>query len=149
MATASAPTHSLEIRRTIHAPAARVFDAWTRPEFLTRWFAPSGDFSTIVHEADMRVGGRYRIEMRHRDGASHIAVGTYTELARPTRLTFSWRWEGTPMADTTVSVELIATPGGTELVLTHSGFTTEPERDEHTKGWTGCLVRIEAVSSSA
>lgn len=147
MAITGAPTHSLEVRRTIEAPPARIFDAWTTPELLTRWFAPSADFTTVVHQSDVRVGGQYRIEMRHKDGASHVAVGTYRELTRPTRLSFSWRWEGTPMAETVVTIDLMPAGSGTELILTHSGFATEPDRDEHTKGWTGCLARIEALSS--
>lgn len=148
MATGS-PAHSLEIRRTLQAPPERIFDAWTSPEALMQWFAPSTDFTTVVHEVDLRVGGRYRIEMRHKDGSSHIAVGTYRELVRPSRLTFSWRWEGSPMSDTVVTIELTRGDRGTELLLTHSGFATEPERNEHVTGWTGCLARIETLLSAA
>jgi uncharacterized protein YndB with AHSA1/START domain len=147
MATPS-PTHSLEVRRTIHASPERIYDAWTTADALTRWFAPSSDFTTVVHTVDLRVGGHYRIEMRHRDGSSHIAVGAYRELTRPTRLSFSWRWEGTPMTDTLVTIELRPSGASTELVLTHSGFTTEHDRNEHTKGWTGCLARIDTLSTA-
>lgn len=150
MVTSASPTHSLEIRRTIRASRERVYDASTIPEALTQWFAPSADFTTVVHEAEPRAwgGGRYRIEMRHRNGSSHIAVGTYRELSRPSRLSFSWRWEGTPMAETIVTVELTPAPGGTELVLKHTGFTAAPDRNEHVKGWTGCLERIETVATA-
>lgn len=148
MVTSASPTHSLEVRRTIRASPERVYDAWTTPEALTQWFAPSADFTTVVHEVEPRVGGRYRIEMRHRSGSSHIAVGTYRELSRPSRLSFSWRWEGTPMADTIVTIEITPTGGGTELVLKHSGFTTEHDRNEHVKGWTGCLERIETIATT-
>jgi uncharacterized protein YndB with AHSA1/START domain len=149
MDTARPATHSLEVRRTIRASPEHIYDAWTTAETLARWFAPSADFTTVVHEVEARVGGRYRIEMRHQNGSSHVAVGAYRELTRPTRLSFSWRWDGTPMADTIVTIDLMPVDGGTELILTHSGFTTEPERNEHAKGWNGCLDRIEANSTAA
>jgi uncharacterized protein YndB with AHSA1/START domain len=149
MASTVSPTHSLEVRRTIRASPERIYDAWTTAEALTRWFAPSADFTTVVHAAELRVGGHYRIEMRHSSGASHVAVGTYRELARPTRLSFSWRWEGTAMADSLVTIELSPAGPDTELVLTHGGFSTEAERDEHLKGWNGCLARIDSTAAAA
>lgn len=145
MAESALATHSLEVRRVIAAPPASVYDAWTVPTLLTRWFAPSDEFTVVVHVADTREGGKYRIEMRHRSGASHIAIGEYRELARPSRLAFTWRWEGSEMPDTLVTIDLRPADAGTELVLTHSQFPLPSQRDEHTKGWTGCLSRIEAA----
>ncbi len=136
---------SLEVRRLIAAPPTRVYDAWTTPELLTKWFAPSGDFTVIVHQSDTRVGGNYRIEMRHTNGSSHIAVGEYREMHRPTKLVFTWGWEGTPATDTLVTVEFHPSDEGTEVVLTHTRFATDAARDEHLKGWTGCLDRLKAL----
>ena len=98
---------SLEVRRRIAAPPEDVYDAWTTPEILTRWFSPTTNHAVIVHLVDARVGGRYRIEMRHTSGKSHIAVGEYREMQRPTRLAFTWRWEGSPMADSLVTLDLL------------------------------------------
>jgi uncharacterized protein YndB with AHSA1/START domain len=146
---ASSPVaQSLEVRKVIPAPPARVYDAWTTPALLTQWFAPSTDFTVIVHQAESRVGGSYRIEMRHAKGGSHIAVGEYRELTRPTRLVFTWGWEGGPVADTLVTVEFHPSGTGTEVVLTHSRFATENDRDEHLKGWTGCLDHLNATLSA-
>jgi uncharacterized protein YndB with AHSA1/START domain len=140
MAVVSAP--SLEVRQIVHAPPARVYDAWTTAADLTRWFAPSDEFTAVAHELDVRVGGRYRIEMRHRDGTSHVVTGEYLELARPERLSFTWRWEARPMEDTVVAIALHPHAAGTEVVLTHTRFGDEGIRDEHAKGWGGCLARL-------
>jgi uncharacterized protein YndB with AHSA1/START domain len=139
---------SLEVRRFIPATPARVYDAWTTPELLTKWFAPGADFTVVVHAAETRVGGNYRIEMRNAQGASHIAVGEYRELNRPTRLVFTWGWEGAPVTDTLVTVEFQPSGTGTEVVLTHTRFPTEADRDEHLKGWTGCLDRLGTALSA-
>lgn len=145
MATVDAGSHSLQVKRLIDAAPEEVYRAWTDRGQLERWFAPSPDFEVAVHDLDPRAGGTYRIEMRAPDGASHVAVGEFRELEAPRRLTFTWRWEGSPMTETLVTVELVSTEGGTEVVLTHTLFRSEEERDRHTDGWTGCLARLGAL----
>jgi uncharacterized protein YndB with AHSA1/START domain len=148
MAGSASPTQSLEVRRYVPAPPARVYDAWTTPELLRKWFAPSNDYTVLVHQSDIRVGGGYRIEMRHPNGASHVASGEYRELSRPTRLVFTWTWEGTPTADTLVTVEFHPAGDGTDVVLTHARFQSDAERDAHLKGWVGCCDRLPAACST-
>src|SRR5580700_8664958 len=51
----------LVVTRTINGPARLVFEAWTRPELLKRWWAPKSTGVTLLScEADVRVGGTYR-----------------------------------------------------------------------------------------
>lgn len=136
-------THSLELRRSIRASKARLYRAWTEAEELSRWFAPSTDFTVLVHDFDPTVGGRYRIEMRHNDGSQHIVVGVYRELAPPDRVAFTWRWEGNPDApETLVQVDLHERGEETEVVLRHDLFANVDMRNEHNKGWLGCLNRL-------
>lgn len=133
---------TLEVRRTLPAPPERVFAAWTQAEALTHWFAPTAEITTVVHELDVQVGGRYRIEMRAPDGARHIAVGRYTAMDPPRRLAFTWAWEG---KDEETLVDIALEPVGaasTELVLTHTRFLTAASRDGHGQGWDACLARL-------
>ena len=58
----------LVVTRTFNGPARIVFEAWTTPELLKRWWAPkSSGVSLLSCEADVRVGGRYRFEFGHED----------------------------------------------------------------------------------
>ena len=52
----SAPT-SLRITRTFAAPREKVFQAWTDPQALAKWFAPSAEFQTRIPTFELRVGG--------------------------------------------------------------------------------------------
>ena len=137
---------ALEIRRTFASPPQRVNEAWTDPKALTRWFGPSDDFTVVVHELDLRVGGTYRIELRDPSGAAHTATGTYRELRAPHRLAFTWRWAERPeMKDTLVTIDLTARDGGTELRLAHTQFESDEDRGNHEKGWQGCLDRLSRL----
>jgi uncharacterized protein YndB with AHSA1/START domain len=135
---------TLRLSRTLPAPREEVFRAWTDAKALERWFAPSDEFLTKVPILEVRPGGRYRVEMRKGD-ANHVAVGQYLEVRPPEKLVFTWKWEtdadrGTE--DTIVTVEFLDRGQSTEVVLTHERFPSAATRDDHGKGWTGCLERL-------
>jgi uncharacterized protein YndB with AHSA1/START domain len=143
MATPDArPDTTLRIERTIAAPREKVFEAWTRAEAMTRWFAP-GTHTCRVHALEARAGGAYRVEMRDPEGKSSFVAGVYREITAPSRLVFTWAWEQSPdRGETLVTVELHDEGGGTRLVLTHERFPNTEVRDRHDMGWTGCLANL-------
>lgn len=71
-------------RRTLDATPDEVFDAWTLPELLSRWWDPSGT-PLVRCEVDLRVGGSFRFE---NDGHSPAFFGVYRVVERPHRLEF-------------------------------------------------------------
>lgn len=134
---------SLTLKRTLKAPAEKVFAAWTQPDSLKRWFVPNDQTAPPVVEADVRVGGRYRIIMRRTDGEEHRISGEYREIVQGRKLVFTWAWEGTPERVSLVTIEIKPTTGGCELTLTHERFFDEEARDRHQQGWTAVLERFE------
>lgn len=143
---AQAENTSLEVRRTIAAPRERVFQAWTRPEELKQWSAP-GDMTVPVAEVDLRVGGKFRIEMQSPNGVRHIGVGVYREVAPPKRLVYTWTWEGETkgVKDSVITVAFEGRGKSTEVILRHERLPNEKEVIGHTEGWTGCLEKLAAL----
>ncbi len=135
---------TLRLTRTLTAPREKVFKAWTEPAALKKWFAPGDDYATPMAEVELRVGGRYRIQIRSPHGKLHTVVGVYREVKPPERLVFTWSWQegGMDVGETLVTVELRDQGKTTELILTHEQFPTVETRDEHAKGWAGCLDRL-------
>ncbi len=136
----------LQISRTIKASRQRVFDSWTRPELMQRWFAP-GTMTVASASADLRVGGQYRVEINGVDGYVHVAAGIYTRIIPNELLSFTWGGNCNPGADTLVTVQLKDVDGGTELTLTHEHFTSSEAVVKHQNGWIGCLDRLERLES--
>ena len=135
---------SLTLHRTLDAPVEAVYAAWTDPETMRRWFAP-GDLAVARAVAEVEVGGTFLIEMRGQNGESHVTRGVYREVVPNRRLVHTWQWEGSDV-ESLVTVELEpASPGTTRLTLTHSRFAQAEARDQHEKGWTGCLAKLEAL----
>jgi len=75
------------IMRVYDAPRELVFDAWTNPEHLPRWFGPQG-FTLTTREIDVRVGGRWRFVFHGPDGTDYDNRMVFLEVRRPELLSF-------------------------------------------------------------
>jgi uncharacterized protein YndB with AHSA1/START domain len=106
----------LVLSRTFRAPSEIVFDAWTKPELVRRWWAPKSHGVTVVEcSADVRPGGAWRYVLGR--GAERIAFsGKYLEVARATRLVYTSWFEAIPGAEVTVTVTFEEKDGATTLV---------------------------------
>jgi uncharacterized protein YndB with AHSA1/START domain len=78
----------LVVTRVFDAPARIVFEAWTKPELLMRWWAPkSFGISFLSCDADVRPGGTYKFVFGHPDSGQPMAfVGRYIEVEPHARL---------------------------------------------------------------
>ena len=134
---------TLQLRRVFSAPREKVFKAWTDPEQMKKWIIPQNGFSVPNAEVDLRVGGKYRIEMLSPEGVCHTAVGRYREIVILKKLVFTWFWENRPdEGETLVTIEFYEQGNSTEVVLTHELFQNEAVRDAHNKGWSGALGQL-------
>ena len=92
--------------RTFAGPARIVFEAWTKPELIMRWWAPKSFGMTFLScETDVRTGGSYRFVFAHPDFAQPMAFfGRYVEVMPPSRLVWT-NEEDEEGAVTTVTFE--------------------------------------------
>jgi uncharacterized protein YndB with AHSA1/START domain len=135
----------LRLERTFDAPREAVFDAFTSPEVMRRWWSAGPDWETPVAEVDLRPGGRIRVSMSEPNGSRYTFSGEYLEVSAPERLVFTSAWErpGSEPAATTVTVEFHEEGGRTTVVLTHAGLPSEESRDSHEGGWRACLDNLQ------
>ena len=136
---------TLHIERTFAAPAQRVFDAWTSEEVLRRWWHAEHDWETTEAEVDLRIGGAIRVVMRdpHND-VEYGGGGTFVEIEPPTRLAFTWLWDGN---DTRMLIELDLeeTGGVTTVRFTHGGLWDEEAVRSHEEGWSNSFDNLDRV----
>lgn len=138
----------LGLERTLGAPPAAVFDAFTTPEVLARWWGPRG-FTAPSVELDPRAGGRYRIAMQPPEGTVFVVRGEFREVTRPERLVLTFEWEE-PHPDDRPAVVTLRFRGvgdATTLTLDQRPFVTEPRRALLRDGWTETLDRLDELLS--
>ena len=121
----------LVITRRFDAPARRVFQAWTTPETLTRWWAPkSSGMSLVSCEVDARTGGKYRFEFGPR---TMVFFGKYLEVTPYTRLV----WTNEESADGAVTTVTFAETDGTTLLTLSELYPTKEALDQSFEGMEG------------
>jgi uncharacterized protein YndB with AHSA1/START domain len=98
-------------------------------------------------DADLRVGGSYRIAMEQPGGERRTLVWTFREIAPPERLVYGWRWDSGPEMGTESLVTVVFREAGerTEVELIHTGIADDTVRDSHAAGWSGCLDGLVAT----
>jgi uncharacterized protein YndB with AHSA1/START domain len=135
---------TLVLRRVLNAPPELAFEAWTSGEHIRQWMRPEPGMEVPLASMDLRIGGKFRIQMKMPDGEFFTAVGEFKEVKPPTRLVYTWDWEkdgsGTEFGEvegkpSLVTVDFLQRGERTEFVLTHSRFATVESRDNHAKGW--------------
>jgi uncharacterized protein YndB with AHSA1/START domain len=102
------------ITREFEAPIELVFDVLTKPEHVSKWFAPRGEEITEC-SIDLRVGGDYHFVFVTDDGTECSFRGTYLEVEPPSRLVATWLFDGWPDVDAVESVDLDEANGVTTM----------------------------------
>jgi len=102
------------ITRIFNAPRQLVFDAWTKPEHVTKWMLGPPGWTMPVCNIDLRVGGRWDFTYRRDDGTEISMGGVYREIEPPARLVSTESWGG-DWADTQNTLLLTEEDGKTKL----------------------------------
>jgi uncharacterized protein YndB with AHSA1/START domain len=102
------------ITREFEAPIELVFEVLTKPEHVSKWFAPRGEEITEC-SIDFRVGGDYHFVFVTEDGTECSFRGRYLEIEPPTRTVATWLFDGWPDVDAVESVDLREAHGVTTM----------------------------------
>jgi uncharacterized protein YndB with AHSA1/START domain len=87
-AAAEAGEREIVITRVFDAPRELVFQAWTDPGHVAKWWGPRG-FTNTIYEMDVTAGGVWRFVMHGPDGTDYKNTVVYDEIVKPQRLVYS------------------------------------------------------------
>jgi uncharacterized protein YndB with AHSA1/START domain len=140
MTTLADDRFKLQIKKRVPAAREEVFRRWCSPEGMRRWLVPY-DRSDARCDMDVRVGGRYRIDMVS-EGELDPHTGEYQRIEPPSLLEFTWISAATKFRPSLVTVELFERGADTDVVLTHSQLPDQAAADAHLAGWTLLMERF-------
>ncbi|MEO1224618.1 MAG: SRPBCC domain-containing protein [Pseudomonadota bacterium] len=140
----------LVVRRTVPAPRARIFEAFSRPDLLSQWFTPSADISIEILMFDFVPGGRFRLRYVMPDGRRPAVGGEYERIEPPALIILSWIWEPPdPLENVPMRVifqfddALDDSGAATEVVIRHEKLPSDAACTIHADGWEGSLNSLE------
>lgn len=133
-----------------NAPPARVFQAWTEPEEIKKWFGQQ-PYALASAEIDLRLGGAWRFTFPPMNATTFGFEGAYEEIAPERKLAFTWRRfddrddgrETGPVSR--VDVAFSPKGAGTQVRLVHAALATDDARRSVAGGWGGAFTHLEAV----
>ena len=134
---------SLGLKRFYPVAPEKVWRAWTDPRALGQWFRPDASFSIPLAEADVRVGGGFRVLMINAKGEEFDLSGVYREVVPGRRLVMTWGWKNQPGHESLVTVNFLQSGKGTQIELLHEGYLDFDNEPTHEEGWNGALDKLE------
>jgi uncharacterized protein YndB with AHSA1/START domain len=159
VAERTADTGTIRIERIFDAPRERVFEAWTRAEFLLRWYAPQGCTIHFEH-IDVRPGGRFHSCIHNPAFGDCWCVGVYREIVRPERIVYTLAIAdsagneidpvqaghdpGWPR-ETLVRVTLEELGGATRLILEQNALESLAKQTGAHPSWLQMLERLAEI----
>lgn len=117
------------ITRSFNAPRHLVFQAWTKPEHVRRWYGLQF-LNMIVCEIDLRPNGRWRYVLQAPDGNEYAFSGEYRAIVPPERLVYTEGFEAMPGHESLITLTLEEQDGKT-LYTSHSLYQSVEDRDGH------------------
>jgi uncharacterized protein YndB with AHSA1/START domain len=137
----------LTIKKTFNAPVELVWEAWTQPEHVVKWWAPKGmDVKVVKH--DFKVGGVWKYTMPMPDGNEFISEGIYSEIIKLKKIVTSANFR--PMTEGVEMRSLFEQDGDKTLFTFSVVHPTEEYRVQQEKmgfynGWGSALNRLESL----
>jgi len=133
---------TLVVKKVINASREELFEAFSNPDIMSKWFYPGDDMWVDVAN-EFHVGGTYTLKMHASNGDIYTHVGEYKEIVPPEKLVFTWNSDF--VQNTIVTVSFSEMESGTEVTITHDLLPSGEMTENHRKGWGGCLNRLEST----
>ena len=131
----------LVVTRTFNGPARIVFEAWTKPELIKRWWVPkSMGMSLLSCEMDVRVGGKYRFVFGHDASKPMSFFGRYIEVTPYSRLV----WTNEESDDGAVTTVTFEEQDGKTLLAMHELYPSKEALDAAGTGAADATVETFA-----
>jgi uncharacterized protein YndB with AHSA1/START domain len=135
---------TLVIERKFQTSPERLYEAWTNPEILKKWWGPEG-VTIPTLDLDVREGGDWITTFHSEQMGERIVSGKYVTLDPPNRLVFTWGWidNGTRGHETMVEIVLLQAGDSTIMTLTQNTFEEMGHRDNHRFGWDSSFNKLD------
>ena len=135
----------IQLSMKFRAPRAKVFQCWTEPALLKKWFFVEEGFENSAADIDLRPLGKYRLGMKRCASGSEsetVFTGFFHEIKSGEKLAYTWTTEGRPSYWTLVTARFVDDGPGSLVELVHGVFENDEDRALHEQGWIACVMQL-------
>jgi len=138
--------NSLFIETIIHGSVENVWEAWTNPGVIMKWFGSDPKGEVLRAELDVRPGGRFEVTFKDSDQTEHTCSGIYNEVKKFNKLTFTWHWKSEPSVESFIVLLLTEDGKSTNMQFEHMNFGSGSKHN-YIKGWESTFLKLEQLLS--
>jgi uncharacterized protein YndB with AHSA1/START domain len=143
---------TLSLKKTFNAPVKLVWNAWTHPDHIVKWWAPKGMKVNVI-EHNFKVGGTWKYTMPMPDGTEFVSEGQYLEIVEfkkiVTTASFKPMTEGVEMRVCFEEEGPDKTSFTFSIIHETEEYCRQQEKMGFYNGWATAFDRLEAVLSKA
>ena len=145
---AEEPASSITVHHRFDAAQRVVWDAWTDPAIVRRWWGSDPDGVVTSAALDVRPGGRFVISFQDSSGDLHTCSGEYLRVDEMIELDFSWSWLDEANPPSRVSVVFAADEDGTRMRFVHGELRGGSDHD-HAQGWRRTFAKLDGILAAS
>jgi len=135
---------TIAIETILHAPINTVWQAWTDPSLILKWFGSDPNGKGIKAEMDVRPGGSFEISFKDSDNTEHTCFGVYKEVYEERKLSFTWAWKNEPGVESLVTVQMTGENNFTRMNFQHANVGTASAHN-YLNGWKATFKKLEQL----
>jgi uncharacterized protein YndB with AHSA1/START domain len=135
------------IETTIHQSLEKVWEAWTEPSVIMKWFGSDPKGEVLRAKLDVRPGGSFEVTFKDSDQTEHTCYGTYNEIEKLSKLTFTWHWKSEPSVESFVVLLLFEQGKSTKMQFEHINVGSGSKHN-YAKGWQSTFLKLEQLLAS-
>jgi uncharacterized protein YndB with AHSA1/START domain len=135
---------SVFIETTIHATIEKVWEAWTKPDIIKKWFGSDPNGVVLSAKLDVRPAGSFEVTFKDSDQTRHTCSGIYNEIKELTKLTFTWQWKDEPGTESFIVLLLTSEGISTKMQFEHMNFGSGSKHN-YEIGWQSTFLKLERL----
>ena len=130
------------LETTFNCSIEKVWEAWTNPIQLMKWFGSDPKGKVLKAELDVRPRGYFEVTFQDSDLTEHTCSGIYTDVHTLNKLAFTWQWKSEPGIESFVLVSLTSKGESTRMQFEHKNLGIGSEHN-YAKGWQNTFSKLE------
>lgn len=149
----------LIIKRTFKAPIEKIWDAFTTPEILRKWWSPEGMINSYI-SVDLKKDGLFRYCFKGVDKKEYWGRGVYQKISKPNYFSYLDTFTdpeckpvppsyfgipGDKIIETLAEFEFTAEANNTIVTLTGENYFDEGMTEDMTKGWNSMFDKLDSI----
>ena len=138
------PKDSVFIETTIQVSVDKVWEAWTEPSVIMKWFGSDPKGKVLSAKLDVNPGGSFEVVFKDADQTEHTCYGTYSEIEKLSKLTFTWHWKSEPNVESFIVLLLSEEGKSTKMQFEHMNFGDGSKHD-YVKGWQSTFLKLKRL----